>query len=125
MTNIYRTPMRAQYDILDTDWAEPSTIVRPTKTTDAQGQIVETPVTISTDELLWVQPSAGSSEIEQGNLNDRTTHLIFQKYSGLELEANDQITPNSGNYAGKSFDILSHFVYESHRLSEAQLVVKI
>lgn len=124
MTNVYRTPMRAQYDLLDDDWAEETTIERPSKSTDAQGQVVETPATISTDEKLWIQPAQGFSEVDQENLTDRTTHLVFQKHGGLELQANDKLIPNAGNYAGKQFDVINHFVYESHRLSEVQLVVK-
>jgi len=116
-----RSAMREQMDgLIETDgWGSVSTIVRPTKTINAQGQFNETPVTISTTELLWIQPAAGNSEIIQAQLNDKTTHLAFQKHSGLPLKAKDKVSQGGNNY-----DVVNHFVYESHRLSELQLVVK-
>ena len=116
-----RSVMRGQMDeLIQTEgWGSASTIVRPTKTINAQGQFVETPVTLSTTELLWIQPAGGNSEIIQAQLNDKTTHLAFQKYSGLALKANDKVTQ-----AGLNYDVINHFVYESHRLSELQLVIK-
>ena len=117
-----RLAMRSQIvELIATEgWGAVSTIVRPTKTINAQGQFDETDVTISTTELLWIQPAQGNSEIIQSQLNDKTTHLAFQQYAGLSLKANDKITQ-----AGLQYDVINHFVYESHRLSELQLVVKI
>lgn len=116
-----RTVMRGQFDeLIQTEgWGTASTIVRSTKTVNAQGQVIETPVTLSTTELLWIQPANGNSEIIQAQLNDKTTHLAFQKHDGLALKANDRVTQ-----AGLQYDVINHFVYESHRLSELQLVVK-
>ena len=119
-----RTTMRSQFDSLMDDCGFASTIVRTLKTKNAQGQIDETDSTISSTELLWVQPARGTNEAIQQNLNDRTTHLIFQKFSGIPLEANDRITQNTGPWTGLEFDVLNHFIYESHRLTEVQLVVK-
>jgi len=116
-----RVAMRGQMDelIATEGWGSVSTIVRPTKTITAQGQFTETPVTLSTTELLWIQPASGNSEIVQAQLNDKTTHLAFQQYTGLPLKANDKVTQD-----GLSYDVINHFVYESHRLTELQLVIK-
>lgn len=116
-----RSTMRGQMDeLIQTEgWGTVSTIVRPTKTINAQGQFDESDVTLSTTELLWIQPASGNSEIVQSQLNDKTTHLAFQKYSGLALKANDKVTQG-----GLQYDVINHFIYESHRLSELQLVVK-
>lgn len=113
--------MRGQFDeLIQTEgWGAASTIVRPTKTINAQGQFDESDVTISTTELLWIQPASGNSEIIQAQLNDKTTHLAFQKHDGLPLKANDKVTQG-----GFQYDVINHFVYESHRLSELQLVIK-
>lgn len=116
-----RSSIRAQFDslILTEGWGTISTIIRPTKTINTQGQFDETDVTLTTTELLWIQPATGNSEINQSQLNDKTTHLAFQQYSGLLLKAKDRVTQG-----GLQYDVVNHFVYESHRLSELQLVIK-
>lgn len=115
-----RITMRSQADLIIEDWGTACTVVRSTKTINSQGQFDKSDVTLSTDEKLWIQPAAGNSEVIQSQLNDKTTHLAFQKYSGLGLKANDRITPTGG----EAYDVINHFVYETHRVTELQLVVK-
>lgn len=121
MANVYRSPMRAQVDGLVDEWAVPSEIIRTIKTTSQQGQIDEVDDTLSTDELIWIQPARGNSDIIQSNLNDKTTHLAFQKWSGLPLQARDRITPSGSD---QEYDVINAYVEESHRYAEVALVVK-
>lgn len=119
MPNIYRTPMRNQFDSRIDEWGVASTINRTTKTTDAQGQITEAENIISTEELLWIQPRGGSSPVVEKGVDDKTTHFAWQKFSGLALKVHDIITQ-----AGFSnpFDVIRQHVFESHRFLELQLV---
>ena len=124
MPSVERPVMQGQFDGLVADCGFATDVIRPDKTKDAQGQINESDVTIVSGEVMWIQPASGASEVIQANLNDRTTHLLFQKFSGTPLAANDRLTQTTGTFDGVEFDVISTFIFESHRMSEIALTVK-
>ena len=124
MANNYRAPMRAQFDKIQDKWGIATKITRISRTQNAQGGFDDTAVVIkdyADNELIWIQPARGNSQVQEKGLDDRTTHLAFQKYSGVALKANDILLPQGDTLP---YTVINHFIYESHRLSELQLVVK-
>jgi len=105
MPSVERPIMQGQMDILVDDCGFATTVVRPTKTQDAQGQFVEGDVDIVVGEIMWIQPARGNSEVLQANLNERTTHLLFQKFVGTPLAANDRLTQTVGTFIDVEFDV--------------------
>lgn len=124
MPSVERPIIQGQFDSLVTDCGFATNVNRPDKSTNAQGQVDETPNEIVTGEIMWIQPARGNSQVIQGNLNDRTTHLMFQRIQDTGLEANDKVTQTAGPLTGKEFDVINHFIFDSHRLSELALVEK-
>lgn len=119
MPNLFRTPMRAQFDFIVNQWAIVSTINRTTKSTDATGQVQEAENIISITELLWIQPISGNSDVVEKGIDDKTTHIAYQKHSGLAIKVHDIIIQAIFT---NPFDVVRQHVFESHRLLELQLV---
>lgn len=114
-----RAAIRTQAQGVIDDWSIPSTVSRFVSTTDAAGKKVGTYVVQTTTEKIWIQPLGGNSDIREQGVNAETTHLAFQKFSGLELIPKDRILQSGGTF---EFDVLRALVFESHRMAELKLV---
>jgi hypothetical protein len=114
-----RAAIRAQAQTVIDDWSIPSTVSRFIATTDLSGKKTGSFVTQVSNELIWIQPISGNSDIREQGLNDETTHLAFQKHSGFALVAKDRILQSGGVY---EFDVLRALIFESHRMAELKLV---
>ncbi len=108
--------MRAQFDsLLDAGWGSPCKVSRLSGTTDAEGEISGTFATLASGERIWIQPLAGRSMIDARGLNAETTHLAFQKITGVKLMPKDRILPSGESYV---YDVMRAHVLETHRMAE-------
>ena len=119
MTYPPRPEMRGQLNPLINAWGVPSKIDRLVATTNAQGRLSGSFVTQVTDEILWIQPAGGGSEVVELGIDEQTTHLAFQKWPGFEMVAKDRVTPSGQTY---EYDVLKVHRYETHLLTELKLV---
>lgn len=115
--------MRAQMDAVMDDWGMNCAVSRFTPgATDAAGHLTAgTYTSIATNEPIWIQTVGGTSRIRDYGLNAETTHLGFQKFSGLALQAKDRVLPSGSVVA---YDVVRADVMESHRMAELKLVLK-
>lgn len=115
--------MRAQVDAVMADWAVNCSVSRFSPgTTDAAGHLsAGTFASVATAEPIWLQAIGGSSRIRELGLDAQTTHLAFQKWSGVALQPKDRLLPSGQSVA---FDVIRAHVYESHRMAEVKQNLK-
>jgi len=121
MTSAFRPSMRDEIRKLVEDWGKNSRITRFISTTDDTGRESGSFQTQAASEKLWIQPIGGFSDVKEQGLDEQTTHLAFQLWSGTSMEAKDRILPSGNTY---EYDVIRHHVKESHRVSELKLVVR-
>ena len=114
--------MRSDLTDLVLEWGKNSTIKRQsTAVLNAQGRLSGDFVTQITDEVLFVQPIAGSSTIVSEGIDDETTHLAYQKFSGFIMEPKDRVTVSGDSF---DFDVVRIHVKESHRVTELKQITR-
>ncbi len=112
------TQMQAQYNsLIDAGWGIPSRVTRLSGTADAAGHFVGTQVTKVSGERIWIQAIAGRSNVGNMGLSAETTHLAFQKLTGLTLLPKDRIFPSGATYV---YDVINSETFETHRMSQVK-----
>lgn len=115
--------MRAQAKAEIEAAAATCTLKRFNPTTDSSGRKTGSYDNVSTTVPIWIQPTAGNSQVRQQGLNAETTHLAFQAHDGTALLAGDRITNNADStYA---YDVIHAHVLETHRMAELKLVKRV
>lgn len=119
MSSPYTVGMREEVKDLVEEWKVPCDISRFISTKNAQGRLSGSFVNQISGESLWIQPIGGLSEVEVRGLDDETTHLAYQSWSGYAMQAKDRIFASGDTYA---YDVVRVHIKESHRVSELKQV---
>lgn len=90
-------------------------------TSDATGRKVGTydDILSGGTEQIWIQPVAGTSDVAEAGLDQETTHLAYQAWSGTPLEAKDRLSVVGDPYV---YDVIRANVFETHRRAELKQV---
>jgi hypothetical protein len=100
-------------------------VLRFNPTTDATGKKTGSYTSLvsgGVNEIMWIQPIGGGSDIQDEGLNAETTHYVFQAHEGVALVAKDRILPSGETYA---YDVLQPNVLETHRRAELKQVLRV
>lgn len=117
------TGMRAQAKAEIEAAASTCTLKRFNSSTDTSGRKTGTYDNVSAAVPIWIQPTAGNSQVRQQGLSAETTHLAFQAHDGTPLLPSDRITKNSD--ATYAYDVIHAHVLETHRMAELKLVQRV
>jgi hypothetical protein len=110
------TQMQAQFNsLLDSGWGKPTLITRFSGTKDAAGHVSGSYSTLAASEQVWIQTLAGRSSIDTKNLDAETTHIAFQKLTGIFLRPKDRLLPSGATYY---YDVINTEEFETHRMSQ-------
>lgn len=111
--------MRAQAKAEIDGAAASCTVSRFNPSTDASGKKTGSYSNLSGSSLIWIQPLAGTSDIQAQGINAETTHVAFQAYDGRELLPKDRVLVAGGTYV---YDVIDSFLFDTHRMSELKQV---
>jgi hypothetical protein len=111
--------MKSEIDALIQEWAKDCTISRFISTLNSQGRLSGSFVTQVTGEKLWIQPTGGDSDIGDIGIDEQTTHLAWQKFTGFEMQAKDRVLPSGDSY---NYDVIKVHRQESQLVTELKLV---
>ena len=110
--------MRTHMSGLVAEWGVTCTISRYSANVNSAGWRSGASVSIGT-EVLWVQPLEGTGDRRSPGILEDTTHVVFQRYGGLDMRAEDKILPTGETY---ELDVLAVSVKENHREVQAKRV---
>lgn len=118
-----RTVMRAQTAAQIQGNGVLCDILRLSPTADATGRKTGSYASLvpsgGVDEMIWIQPIAGTSDIQSEGISAETTHYAYQSWSGRELLPKDRILQSGGTYV---YDVIRPQVFETHRRAEVKQV---
>ncbi len=114
--------MKQDMSALIIDWGVSCSIRRLGTGRTSAGQVSVLFSSVAT-ETLWIQPIAGMKRSFVGRVDpgiiDKTTHVIFERYSGYAMQVEDEILPAGESYV---YDVLSSATIQTHRYLFAQQV---
>ena len=113
---IDKASLRADISGLIQEWGVQCTVKRSSSTILSSGMRSGSFVTKAT-ETMWVQAIRGQGFRIEAGIDETSTHIIYQKHGGFDMQAEDQLIP-----AGETFelDIVAVHVKETHRMVEAK-----
>lgn len=120
-----RSGMRSDMSGLVNDWGIPCQVKRKmSPTTGADGHVTAVLSTLVSAELLWIQPVGSVGSYAKGirGIDTETSHLVFQRWAGTLLKAEDKIIVSGQT---DQYDVLHHHKKESFNLYEARIVEKV
>lgn len=97
-------------------------VLRFSPTKDSTGRQVGTYVTLTSggvDEIIWIQPISGVSDVQEQGISAETTHYAYQVWGGTDLRPTDRIFPSGGTYV---YDVIRPQIFETHRRAEVKQV---
>ncbi len=118
MSSPFTTGMREDHRALVLEWGKNTVVSRFVSVVVAGGRESGSFVSSAT-EIMWVQPIGGFSDIKEQGLDEATTHLLFQYWSGYTVQAKDRILPSGETFR---YDVIRSNLKESHRVSELKQV---
>lgn len=119
MVSPFLAGMKAEFDDLKEEWGKETVVKRFISSLNAQGRLSGSFTTVLSGEIMWVQPAAGSSEVEDLGIDELTTHLAFQKFSGTAMQAKDRVTVTGDAF---DYDVVRVHIKESHRVNELKQI---
>jgi|WetSurMetagenome_2_1015567.scaffolds.fasta_scaffold94745_4 hypothetical protein len=119
MTSPYLPGMKAEINALILEWGKDCAISRFVSTLNTQGRLSGSFVTQAAAQKLWIQPTAGASDIAELGIDEQTTHLAWEDFTGFEMKAKDRILPSGESY---EYDVIRVHRQESQLVSELKLV---
>jgi len=119
MTSPYLPGMKSEINALILEWGKNCAISRFVSTLNAQGRLSGSFVVQAPTQKLWIQPIGGTSDIAELGIDEQTTHLAWEDYTGFEMEAKDRVLPSGESYA---YDVIRVHREESQLVTELKLV---
>lgn len=119
MTSPFLPGMKAELNALVQEWGKNCSISRFVSTLNAQGRLSGNFVTQAASEKLWIQPTGGGSDVGDIGIDEQTTHLAWQDFAGVEMQAKDRVLPSGESYA---YDVIRVHRQESQLVTELKLV---
>jgi hypothetical protein len=118
MASPFLPGMRAEIKALILEWGKSTKISRFSASVATGGRLSGSFVSGAT-ELIWIQPVGGFSDVKEADLDEETTHLCFQYWSGYNMRAKDRLLPSGETL---EYDVIRSHLKESHQFSELKQV---
>ena len=112
---IDKAGLRSDVSGLIQEWGVQCTVKRYSSTLNSAGRRSGAFATKAT-ETMWLQPVTGQGFRFEKGIDETTTHLVFQKHGGFDMQAEDQLIPTGETF---ELDVVAVHVKESHRFVEA------
>jgi len=119
MTSPFLPGMKSEINALILEWGKNCSISRFVSTLNAQGRLSGSFVVQAATQKLWIQPIGGTSDVAELGIDEQTTHLAWEDYTGFEMEAKDRVLPSGESYA---YDVIRVHREESQLVTELKLV---
>ena len=110
--------MKEDVKLLVEEWGKTTSVSRFISSVVSGGRLSGAFVQQSS-EIIWIQPVGGFSDVKEADLDDETTHLCFQYWSGYGMKAKDRVLPSGETL---EYDVIRTHLKESHRFSELKQV---
>jgi hypothetical protein len=111
--------MKTEINALILEWGKDCAISRFISTLNSQGRLSGSFVTQAPAQKLWVQPVGGASDIAELGIDEQTTHLAWEDFTGFEMKAKDRVLPSGDSY---EYDVIRVHRQESQLVTELKLV---
>jgi len=119
MSSPYLPGMKAEINALILEWGKDCSISRFVSTLNPQGRLSGSFVVQAPAQKLWIQPVGGTAEVVDLGIDEQTTHLAWEDFTGYEMQAKDRILPSGETY---EYDVIRVHRQESQLVTELKLV---